>query len=224
MHMKISLIIIFAALLLLLSSCKNNNSSITADSTTTEIAGEIAGMKSTVISYTMEMQAEGVKSVTLATQWIDIKNDRFASEMTTETEMMGSKTKSSTIIISADGWEYILNPDTKTGMKIKSGKADEDDPFENIKPEDEQTFRQMIEKEGGKIVGNEDFLGKNCIIVEMIIEEQTTRMWYYKGIPLKISNPEQSMEATKFEENVSIPDNVFSVPAEYKISEMPDMD
>lgn len=224
MHMKISPIVIISALLLIVSSCKNNNSSITADSTTTEIAAEITGMKSTVISYTMKMQAEGLQSITQATQWIDIKNDRFASEMTTETEMMGSKTKSSTIIISAGGWEYILNPDTKTGMKIKSGKTDENNPFDNIKPEDEQTFRQMIEKEGGKIIGNENFLGKNCIIVEMMIEQQATKMWYYKGIPLKISNKAQSMEATKFEENVTIPDNVFSVPAEYKISEMPEME
>jgi hypothetical protein len=164
--------------LLTLFSCGSNNSKTTADSSAKEIANEIANMKSTVVSYQLTMQAEGVKSVTTSKQWIDIKNDRFASEASTETEMMGSKTKQNTIIISADGWECVLNPADKTGVKTKSGDDDDESPLAQLKSDDDQTFRQMIENEGGKILGNETFLGKNCITVEMTIEDQATKMWY----------------------------------------------
>ena len=45
-----------------------------------------------------------------------------------------------------------------------------------IKSQEDQTFKQMIEKEGGKVVGNETFLGKNCIVVEMNKEGQSMKM------------------------------------------------
>lgn len=74
------------------------------------------------------MQAEGIKSVITSKQWIDIKNNRFASEMSTETDMMGNKTKQNTIIVSADGWDCVLNPADKTGVKTKSGGDDDESP------------------------------------------------------------------------------------------------
>jgi hypothetical protein len=86
----------------------------------------------------------------------------------------------------------------------------------------------MIEKEGGKILANETFLGKDCIVVEVTEQgdegqSMKTKMWYYKGIPLKMANDFYTMEATKFEENISIPDNKFEVPAGIEIAEMPSM-
>jgi hypothetical protein len=216
-------LVIPVLVLLTTSSCSRNNSKATADSTAKELAQEMADMKSTVVSYKTTMQSDGIKSVIISKQWIDLKNDRFATEMSTETDMMGTKTKQNTIIVSADGWECILNPADKTGIKTKSGSEDDENPLSQLKSDDDQTFRQMIEKEGGEILGNETFLGKNCIVVEMTIEDQSTKMWYYKGIPLKIANNNYSMEATSIEENVSIPGSRFEIPADYAISEMPDM-
>ncbi len=215
--------LLLVTVLLTLLSCGSNNSKTTADSSAKEIAKEIADMKSTVVSYQTTMQAEGIKSVITSKQWIDIKNNRFASEMSTETDMMGNKTKQNTIIVSADGWECVLNPADKTGVKTKSGGDDDESPLAQLKSDDDQTFRQMIENEGGKILGNETFLGKNCITVEMTIEDHATKMWYYKGIPLKIENNSYSMEATSIEENVSIPDSRFKIPSDYTINEIPGM-
>lgn len=205
------------------ASCKNNNSSLTAESTASEVVKEIAGTKTTVVSYKTEMKSEGIKSLITSTQWIDHANERFASEMTTEMEMMGKKTKTTTLIISDGVWDYMLNPDLKTGFKSKQGSDTEDDPKQLIKPDDDQTFRQIIEKEGGKIIGNETVLGKNCIVVEITGEGHPVKMWYYKGIPLKVSGKEYTMEATQIQENVSIPESRFKVPEGYTLSEMPDM-
>ena len=124
-------------------------------------------------------------------------------------------------------WSYMIDLEAKTGYKSKSGES-EDDPKDLIKSDDEVTFRQMIEKEGGKILANETFLGKDCIVVEISEKSDdgkalATKMWYYKGIPLKMSNKSYTMEATKFEENVSIPASKFEVPAGITMSEMPAM-
>lgn len=215
--------LILGLVLLTTFSCSQSNSKTTADSSAKEIAQEMADMKSTVVSYKTTMQSEGIKSVTISKQWIDIKNSRFASEISTETDMMGNKTKQNTIIVSADGWECVLNPSAKTGIKTKTGSEDDGSPFAQLKSDDDQTFRQMIEKENGKMLGNETFLGKNCIVIEITDEGQSTKMWYYKGIPLKIANNNYNMEATSFNENVSIPGSRFKVPADYTISEVSEL-
>ncbi len=204
------------------ASCKNDNAKTNADSSIKEVAAEMAGMKTYMIQYKMEMDATGIKSTSLVTQYIDMKNDKSAIETETSGEMMGVKTDEKSLTIIDENWTYIINLKDKTGMKMKNDEV-EDDPMEMIKSDDDVTFRQMIEKDGGKIVGNETFLGKKCIVVELSQEGQTMKMWYYKGIPLKMENQLYKMEATKFEENVSIPASKFVVPDGIKLSEMPSM-
>ena len=206
-------------------SCNNSSSTSNADDKVKDMAAEAASMKSYVIEYKMVMSAEQVKSTTAMTQWIDMGNDRFAMESVTETEMMGTKQSSKSLIIDDGEWSYMVDPATKSGFKSKSGEG-EDDPTDRIKSDDEVTFRQMIEKEGGKVLANENFLGKDCIVVEMIEKDDDgkampTKMWYYKGIPLKMTNSVYTMEAIKFEENVPIPASRFEVPAGITMSEMP---
>jgi outer membrane lipoprotein-sorting protein len=204
------------------ASCKNDNAKTNADSSIKEVAAEMAGMKTYMIQYKMEMDATGIKSTSLVTQYIDMKNDKSAIETETSGEMMGVKTDEKSLTIIDENWTYVINLKDKTGMKMKNDEV-EDDPMEMIKSDDDVTFRQMIEKDGGKIVGNETFLGKKCIVVELSQEGQTMKMWYYKGIPLKMENQLYKMEATKFEENVSIPASKFVVPDGIKLSEMPSM-
>jgi outer membrane lipoprotein-sorting protein len=208
-------------------SCNNTSSTSNADDKMKDIAADAASMKSYVIEYKMVMSAEQVKSTTTMTQWIDMGNDRFAMESVSETEMMGTKQSGKSLIIDDGEWSYMIDPATKSGFKSKSGEG-EDDPTDMIKSDDEVTFRQMIEKDGGKVLANESFLGKDCIVVELMEKNDDgksmpTKMWYYKGIPLKMVNSLYTMEATKFEENVSIPASRFEVPAGITLSEMPSM-
>ena len=168
------------------------------------------------------MNVQGMKTSSVMTQYIDIENDKFAMETETSSDIMGTKTNEKSLMINDKEYSYIINPTQKTGMKMKSDEAEEN-PMDLIKSQEDQTFKQMIEKEGGKIVGNETFLGKNCIVVEMNKDGQSMKMWYYKGIPLKMTNPVFTLEATKFEENASIPSSKFEVPKDIKFSELPAM-
>ncbi len=206
--------------MLAIVACKNDNTKTNADSSMKEVAAEMAGMKSYIIQYKQVMDAAGMKNISLMTQYIDLKNDKFAMETQTTGEMMGVKTDEKTLTVNDKDWTYIINLNDKTGMKMKNDEVD-DDPMDMIKSDDDVTFREMIEKEGGKVVGNETFLGKNCIVAESFDDGMTTKMWYYKGIPLKIENQFYKMEATKFEENVSIPASKFVVPDGIKFSEIP---
>ena len=211
----------------LFASCNNSSTKSNADDKMKDIATDMASMKSYVIEYKTVMSAPQMKSTSVMTQWIDSKNERFAMESTGETEMMGTKQSSKSLMIEDGEWSYMIDLMAKTGYKSKGGEA-EDDPTDLIKSEDDVTFRQMIEKEGGKILANESFLGKDCIVVEIMEKgddgkSEPTKMWYYKGIPLKMSNKVYTMEATKFEENVSIPNSRFEVPAGITMSEMPGM-
>jgi outer membrane lipoprotein-sorting protein len=203
-------------------SCTGDKPKTNADSTVKEVASEMADMKSYVIQYKNEVNASGMKSTIMMTQYIDVKNGKSSIEMESKSEMNGVKIDEKSLAIYDKEWAYIINLKDKTGIKMK-GDQSKDDPMDRIKSDDNVTFRQMIEKEGGKIVGNEQFLGKDCIVIEMKQEGQTSKMWYYKGIPLKIEGKSYTMEATKFEENVTIPASKFSIPNGIKLSEMPAM-
>ena len=209
------------------ASCNSSSTTTNADDKMKDIAGDMASMKSYIIEYKTVMDMPQMKSTTTMTQWIDSSKDKFAMESASETEMMGTKQNSKSLMIDDGEWSYMIDLDAKTGYKSKSGEAD-DSPTDMIKSDDEVTFRQMIEKEGGKILANETFLGKDCIVVEISeksddVKMLATKMWYYKGIPLKMSNKAYTMEATKFEENVSIPASKFEVPTGITMSEMPAM-
>ena len=218
--MKNLFLILISALAIV--ACKKSDSKLTADSTVKEVAKEMANMNSYIIEYKQEMNVKGMKSSSVMTQYIDIENNKFAMETETSSDIMGTKTNEKSLTINDKEYTYIINHNQKTGMKMKSDEAEEN-PMDLIKSQEDQTFKQMIEKEGGKIVGNETFLGKNCIVVEMNKDGQNMKMWYYKGIPLKMTNPVFTLEATKFEENASIPSSKFEVPKDIKFSELPTM-
>jgi len=210
----------------LLASC-GGGTNTNADSKMEDVAKEMAGMKTFMIEYKTSVKSAEMTSTSVMTQWIDNEHDRQAIYTDSRSEVMGMKNNEKSLMIMKEGWSYIINLTEKTGFKSKDGEMDED-PTDLIKSEDDVTFRQMIEKEGGKILANETFLGKDCIVVE--VSEQgdegqpmKTKMWYYKGIPLKMANDFYTMEATKFEENISIPDAKFEVPAGIEIAEMPSM-
>ena len=218
--MKNLFLILISALAIV--ACKKSDSKLTADSTVKEVAKEIANMNSYIIEYKQEMNVQGMKSSSVMTQYIDIENNKFAMETETSSDIMGTKTNEKSLTINDKEYTYIINNTQKTGMKLKSDEAEEN-PMDLIKSQEDQTFKQMIEKEGGKIVGNETFLGKNCIVVEINKDGQNMKMWYYKGIPLKMTNPVFTLEATKLEENASIPSSKFEVPKDIKFSELPTM-
>ncbi len=216
----------FVIVAALLTSCGGGTNS-NADSKLEDVAKEMAGMKTFMIEYKTTVKSAEMKSTSVMTQWIDNENDRQAIYTESQSEVMGMKNSEKSLMIMKEGWSYMINLNEKSGYKSKDSEM-EDDPTDMLKSEDDVTFRQMIEKEGGKILANEKFLGRDCIVVEVSEKDEEgqplkTKMWYYKGIPLKMSNDFYTMEATKFEENASIPNNKFEIPAGIEIAEMPSM-
>jgi hypothetical protein len=209
----------------LLTSCGGIGSNTTADSKIADVVEEMAATKSYMIEYKTTVNAPEMKSTAATTTWIDNTNDRQAVFTDTESEVMGRKQGGKSLMIMKDGWSYMIDLTQKTGFKTKED-AIEDSSMDMMETEDDVTFRQMIESEGGKIVGNEQFLGRDCIVVEMNDEGETgdpmlTKIWYYKGILLKMTNAITTMEATRFEENISISSDKFEVPGDIIISDLP---
>jgi hypothetical protein len=223
----IYLLFISIVSLVLVNSCKNDSASSNPDATITEMAKAIAKSKTFIIKYKTEVNYRDVVNVSNSTQWIDVENDRVAIESVSETNMMGEKMKSRDLTIIKNKETWLINLVDKTGFKAGESKLLTGNQTEIIKAEDDATFRQKVEASGGKILQNETFLGKNCIVVELPDSsgktEMKSKMWYYQGIPLKMTNAYYNMEAVEIQENVDIPAEKFEVPAGITMREMPGM-
>jgi len=187
-----------------------------ADSTIKQMEAELAGLKSYILKAVIHAGEEGYKLTNTMTIWQDLENEKSASELESVIESFGHKQTTKMLYIEDSEWTYAINLQTNTGSKTRSTKG-EFDMFDKELIDDDMTFRQMIEEEGGRIVGNEVILGKNCIVVETIddddYEATVTKIWYYKGLPLKMVSDQMTMEVTHFEENARIPADKFKVPS-----------
>ncbi len=83
--------------------------------------------------------------------------------------------------------------------------------------------RKMIEENGGKWLGNESFLGKDCEVFELM----GVKIWSYKNITLKsegsIGGITTTEVATSIKENVVIPSSKFNVPSGITFEELSDV-
>ncbi len=223
----IYLLFISIVLLVLVNSCKNESASLNPDATVKEIVKEMEKSKTFIIKYKTVVNYEDTKNVSTSTEWIDLVNDRLAIETESEVNMMGEKRKNKDLTIIKNKETWLINLIDKTGFKAGESKILKENQTEIIKSEDDATFRQKVEANGGKIVGNETFLGKNCIVIELPDssgkKEMKSKMWYYQGIPLKMANAYYNMEAVEIQENVDIPAEKFEVPAGIKMRDMPGM-
>ncbi len=82
--------------------------------------------------------------------------------------------------------------------------------------------QDMLEKMGGKKIGHGKVLGYNCEIWEAM----GSKMWFYKGVPLKLESSVMGIKtneiATKVNFNKSIPNSKFALP-KYPIQTMDEM-
>lgn len=213
---KIFFLTVLVAMALAACGGGSKTSSTDADSTIKEMEADFEGMKSYVLKAIISAGEEDYKFTNTMTIWADIENDRSASELESVIESFGQKQTTKMLYIEEGEWTYAINLKTNTGTKMTSDN-EEFDFFDREMIDDDITFRQMIEEEGGRIVENETILGKNCIVVETIdddgYEETLTKIWYYKGLPLKMVSDQMTMEVTHFEENTSIPADKFKVPS-----------
>lgn len=188
----------------------------TADSTMKEIETEMKGLKSYIMKAVSTINEEGTQMNMKMTVWHDVAKDKMATEMEMTMTAEGFTHASKTLNIEDGEWVYMINLNDNTGVKIRTD--DGDGMFDYEIQEDEATLRQMIEADGGRIIGSETFLGRKCIVFEAIEDDfgsgpATVKTWLYKGMPLKMVSGNMTMEVTHLEENVTIPAAQFKVPA-----------
>lgn len=203
-------------------SCKNNGSdkNKTGDSTANQNTDvKVNGNNQTKGKYQIK---SGVVSYTTKIQGIDekitISFDDYGNKEATETdvEMMGISQKTRTF--NADGFTYSLNLSEKTGTKTKS-YANQNIDFNNLT--DEISKEMNIKK-----VGTETIMGKSCDVYTMDYSSMNMKgkFWVWKGIALKSDISTNGMEivmtATEVKENTNVDQSLFTVPADFKITEM----
>lgn len=198
----------FVIVSFMLNSCHrsgNTNPNETQDFTTLRI------------EFETKANFGGVETIQHETQWVDLKNNRTATHSISETKGMGMSQKEEQLNIEEGDWAYSIDLVNKTGTKMNIAQFKEmaQAMGQFIRP-DFKNLEEFVKQNGGKMLPNETFLGKDCTVFEVFGMKQ----WLYKGQIVKVEMNGQVMrQAVKIEENVKIPDEVFKIPKGIKIEE-----
>ena len=170
-----------------------------------------------LVEYELSTEGMGTTMTGTRTEWWADHGRKVATleKSTTKTEIFGQKSterKEELTIVDGDT-VYTIDLLKKTGTKgnlaelKKLGAAfanrmgGADDP------------KQFVEKNGGKWLPAETFLGRKCDVVEMM----GVKAWTYKGVTLKTEGSMMGITtrqvAKSFEEDVQVPAAKFQVPA-----------
>lgn len=175
-------------------------------------------IKSGIITY--DTEAMGMKMPT--TLYFDDYGNKECQEVKMEMEMMGTKVTTHNMTITMDGYVYTLDLTNKTGTKMKAiGTASSMTgvDFSNLSEQYLQSMKMSKE-------GSESICGKTCDVFKMDNEKMSMKGTFaiYNSIPMRTNMEAMGMPvtmlATKFEENVSIPTDKFTIPTDFKITEM----
>jgi len=127
----------------------------------------------------------------------------------TETEIMGKKAILQTL--QKDNFYYNFSTDKKTGSKYQMNGNDTTE-----EPGTKKMTVAYILKKGGKKVGSEKILDKDCNIYQYTENGVESKVWIWHNMFLKNIVSQNGMEmimvATKIEETNSFPSGIFEVP------------
>ncbi len=125
------------------------------------------------------------------------------------TETLGQKAVNTTL--QKEGYLYSYSNRNKKGIKFKIDN-DESDPENSTPKYDEATIKQL----GGKELGQEYLLNKNCLVLELEQNDGKSKFWLWKNILLKMAASQHGMEvimeAIEFSESPDFPDGIFELP------------
>ncbi len=160
------------------------------------------------INYkTVSPEGKGTKTV---------KFDSYGMrEVTRETVTKNGRIIKDQLTIINNGKGYSIDLLSKTGMDISERLSA---AMGMTKPDDgdySEAGKKMLEKMGGKQVGSENFLGKNCEKWEINMMGKT-EILLWKGITLKTEANVMGFKTSEIAQNiktgVSFPDSEFEVP------------
>lgn len=205
---KIALVSV-AILLLFTFSCHQSNAP--------KESNEVSNFSTLRIDYETQANYAGVVTTSKETQWVDLKNNRTSTHIVSETKGMGITQKEEQLNIEEGDWVYSIDLINKTGTRMNMAQYKEMAKAmgQFIRP-DFDNLEEFVKQNGGKMLPNENFLGKDCSVFEVF----GTRQWLYKGQILKVEMNGQVMrQAVKIEENIPIPEDVFKIPVGVKIED-----
>jgi hypothetical protein len=165
------------------------------------------GYDSMIVEFESYSESSGGRVTVYETLWIDQKNKREASLVRQEAATGQIK---ETLVFTEGCWMYNIDLSSKTGAKTNVEEANKMAlAFGEVAKVSEAGLPEFVKKNGGKMIGNEMFLGKNCVVFEMFGFTQ----WMYKGVVLKtMAGSVVVKKATKIEENAEVPSSLFTVP------------
>jgi len=190
------------------------------------------GVKSAIVEASYETVGMGSNiSGTKTTYMADYGRRqaiRKKEKSTTKVFGFGKTEEKETLTIIDTEWLYEIDLKAKTGTRM-SAKILKD--FTNgFLRESEKQGKSMqdlqdewLKKVNGKWIESQVILGKTCKGVEAM----GVRSWMYEQVVLKTEGTVMGITtkeyATKFQENASIDESIFKVPAGIKIEDAPDM-
>jgi len=210
-----------------LFSCKSNDASKTGSSDSTQTSSTDASsskapdgakykLKSAVVTFTSEIM--GMKQN--ITQYFDDYGKKEAVYVDATMDLgIGEPMKINSAAINVDGYTYNIDLIKKTGSKVKQSGGGNPSNIDFSKMSEKMMKDMNIKKEGTETV-----MGKTCDVYSMDSKGMKGSFCVWNNISLKTTmkamGMDTKMEATKLEENVSIPAAKFEVPSDVKISDM----
>lgn len=172
------------------------------------------GIESGIVTYKVSGVSTGTETI-----YFDQYGYREARYTTTTTNVFGvkSETKSLGLLFGTTQYQIDLtqNTGTKTTNPMLVSMADKD---KDLVLQSER----LLESMGGKKIGKKEYLGKSCD--EWEVSKMASKILVWKGVALStdatLMGLNSKMEATKFQENVEIPEEKFALPEGVKLQEI----
>jgi hypothetical protein len=214
--------LVFLCMALMLSACNNSSTSDTSQNDGSVTSGEKKDpAQPTYARYNFKSGIITFKATVLVMdQEIITYFDDWGRKQRTELNISFMGQKSKNITINDSSFVYSWDPDKKAGVKS---------PLDLSKPEN-MNYNELTDEVKKKYQIKEDGTGKvldrECKVYSMVFSEAGISGKYYvwNGIALKTEASAQGLginiEATKIEENVSIPAEKFSLPTDVDFVEM----
>ncbi len=204
-------LLLLSLLAIFVFACNSTNKSTESDQKDGQnTSGKKYEIESGIISYKMNMMGMETKMTTY------FKDFGKIEASITETDMMGQNTKIQTL--QKDNYAYTYTSGQNIGTKVKMNDKNVADETGGQKLDE-----AAILKMGGKKIGAEKILGKDCIIYELADNGATSKIWIWKSLFLKTvvsqNEMQMTMEAVDIKETSDFPAGVFELPQNVKFTE-----
>ena len=174
-------------------------------------------VESAIIKYKISGNTTGTEDV-----YFDNWGERETkiTKSVTETTFFGIKNKQeeNTLNILDGDISYGIDLKKKTGVKTLNAGITTMSAMGNGRSP-RTMGKDMLIQMGGKKIGEEEILGKQCEVWKAL----GTKLWLWKGIPLKISSNilgiKRTEEAVELKTNIQIDESIFAVPENIKITD-----